>query len=54
MAYLTKVGCAAFATAMVNPIIPCALIKTLLDAWQVQSSIQKNIMFRALLNVRPS
>ena len=65
LAYLAEADCAAFATAMACPIIPCdlcgsqeglqrALIKTLLDAWEDQSPGRRNIMFRALMNVRPS
>lgn len=54
-----------FATAMEFPIIPCnlcgsqeglqrALMKQMLDEWELRSPGRREVMFRALQNVRPS
>jgi tRNA 2-thiocytidine biosynthesis protein TtcA len=56
---------AKFAKAMAFPIIPCTLcgsqdglqrkaVKAMLDAWEAKSPGRRQVMFRALMNVRPS
>ncbi len=65
LALVSEADCAAFASAMTYPIIPCDLcgsqdglqraqIKKLLDDWETRTPGRRNIMFRALMNVRPS
>ncbi len=65
LAMVSEADCAAFSAAMGYPIIPCDLcgsqeglqraqVKTLLDDWETRSPGRRNIMFRALMNVRPS
>jgi tRNA 2-thiocytidine biosynthesis protein TtcA len=65
LALVSEADCAAFAAAMAYPIIPCDLcgsqdglqraqIKKLLDEWEARTPGRRNIMFRALMNVRPS
>ena len=65
LALVSEADCAAFAGAMTYPIIPCDLcgsqeglqraqIKTLLDGWEERTPGRRNIMARALMNVRPS
>ena len=54
-----------FAAAMAFPIIPCTLcgsqdglqrqaMKALLDGWEAKSPGRRQVMFRAMMNVRPS
>lgn len=56
---------AKFADAMKFPIIPCnlcgsqdglqrAMMKSLLDSWEEKSPGRREVMFRALQNIRPS
>ena len=65
LAHVAEADCAAFARAMRFPIIPCDLcgsqdtlqraqIKHLLDEWERRSPGRRQVMFRALTNVRPS
>lgn len=65
LAFVSEADCAEFAAAMNYPIIPCDLcgsqeglqraqVKKLLDEWEVRSPGRRNIMFRALMNTRPS
>jgi tRNA 2-thiocytidine biosynthesis protein TtcA len=65
LAFVAEADCDAFARAMNYPIIPCDLcgsqeglqraqVKKLLDDWEVRSPGRRQIMFRALMNVRPS
>jgi tRNA 2-thiocytidine biosynthesis protein TtcA len=65
LAFVAEADCDQFARAMAYPIIPCDLcgsqeglqrvqIKKLLDDWEVRSPGRRQIMFRALMNVRPS
>ncbi len=65
LAFVSEADCEAFATALRYPIIPCDLcgsqeglqrtqIKALLDAWEVKVPGRRQVMFRALMNVRPS
>ena len=60
-----QADCDAFARAMDYPIIPCDLcgsqeglqraqVKKLLDEWEVRSPGRRQVMFRSLMNVRPS
>ncbi len=65
LAFVAEADCDSFARAMNYPIIPCDLcgsqeglqrvqVKKILDDWEVRSPGRRNIMFRALMNVRPS
>jgi tRNA 2-thiocytidine biosynthesis protein TtcA len=63
--FCAEVDIAKFAASMKFPIIPCNLcgsqdglqraqIKALLDDWERKSPGRRQVMFRALMNVRPS
>ena len=65
LAHVAEADCAAFARGMRFPIIPCDLcgsqenlqraqIKRMLDEWERRSPGRRQVMFRALTNVRPS
>jgi len=65
LALVAEADCDRFARAMGYPIIPCDLcgsqeglqraqVKALLDDWEKRTPGRRNIMFRALMNVRPS
>jgi tRNA 2-thiocytidine biosynthesis protein TtcA len=65
LAFVSEADCDAFAQAMAYPIIPCDLcgsqeglqraqVKALLNGWELRSPGRRNVMFRALMNVRPS
>lgn len=65
LAFVAEADCDRFARAMAYPIIPCDLcgsqeglqrvqVKRLLDEWEVRSPGRRQVMFRALMNVRPS
>ncbi|HEU0223495.1 MAG TPA: tRNA 2-thiocytidine(32) synthetase TtcA [Paracoccaceae bacterium] len=65
LAFVAEADCARFAAAMRFPIIPCDLcgsqeglqrmqVKKLLDEWERARPGRRQVMFRALLNVRPS
>jgi len=65
LAFVAEADCAKFAKAMKYPIIPCDLcgsqdglqrqqVKALLDGWEARSPGRRQVMFRALMNVRPS
>jgi len=65
LAFVAEDDCDRFARAMDYPIIPCDLcgsqdglqrmqVKALLDEWERRSPGRRNVMFRALMNVRPS
>ena len=65
LAFVPEDDCARFARAMNYPIIPCDLcgsqeglqrmqVKALLDEWEKRTPGRRNVMFRALMNVRPS
>ena len=65
LAYVAEADCEKFARAMGYPIIPCDLcgsqeglqraqVKKLLDEWEHRSPGRRQVMFRALMNVRPS
>ena len=65
LAFVAEDDCRRFATAMNYPIIPCDLcgsqdglqrqrVKQLLDQWEKNSPGRRQVMFRALMNARPS
>jgi tRNA 2-thiocytidine biosynthesis protein TtcA len=65
LAYVAEADCERFAKAMNYPIIPCDLcgsqdglqrqqVKALLDGWEARSPGRRQVMFRALMNARPS
>ncbi len=65
LAFVAEEDCGRFARAMNYPIIPCDLcgsqdglqrmqVKALLDEWEKRSPGRRNVMFRALMNARPS
>ncbi|RNF34546.1 tRNA 2-thiocytidine(32) synthetase TtcA [Paracoccus methylarcula] len=65
LAYVAEADCERFANAMNYPIIPCDLcgsqeglqrvqVKKLLDEWETRTPGRRQVMFRALMNVRPS
>ncbi|OIQ71977.1 tRNA 2-thiocytidine biosynthesis protein TtcA [mine drainage metagenome] len=65
LAFVAEADCDNFARAMAYPIIPCDLcgsqdglqrqqVKQILDSWEARSPGRRQIMFRALMNTRPS
>ncbi len=65
LAFVAEADCEAFARSMAYPIIPCDLcgsqeglqrvqVKRLLDEWEARTPGRRQVMFRALMNVRPS
>ncbi|WP_299931637.1 tRNA 2-thiocytidine(32) synthetase TtcA [uncultured Pelagimonas sp.] len=65
LAHVAEVDCERFAKAMDYPIIPCDLcgsqdglqrqqVKQILDGWEKNSPGRRNVMFKALMNIRPS
>ena len=65
LAHVAEADCAKFAKAMQYPIIPCDLcgsqdglqrqqVKQILDGWERNSPGRRQVMFRALMNARPS
>ena len=65
LAHVAEADCERFARAMNYPIIPCDLcgsqdglqrqqVKQILDAWEANSPGRRQVMFRALMNARPS
>jgi tRNA 2-thiocytidine biosynthesis protein TtcA len=65
LAHVAEADCERFATAMGYPIIPCDLcgsqdglqrqqVKAILDGWEANSPGRRQVMFRALMNARPS
>ncbi|WP_415401715.1 tRNA 2-thiocytidine(32) synthetase TtcA [Tateyamaria sp. SN3-11] len=65
LAHVAEADCEAFARAMNYPIIPCDLcgsqdglqrqqVKQILDGWEANSPGRRQVMFRALMNARPS
>ena len=65
LAYVAETDCEKFAQAMEYPIIPCDLcgsqdglqrqqVKAILDGWEANSPGRRQVMFRALMNARPS
>ncbi|MAS43101.1 MAG: tRNA 2-thiocytidine(32) synthetase TtcA [Rhodobacteraceae bacterium] len=65
LAYVSEADCAKYSRLMGYPIIPCDLcgsqeglqrmqVKAMLDGWEKNSPGRRQVMFRALTNVRPS
>ncbi len=65
LAHVAEEDCERFARAMNYPIIPCDLcgsqdglqrqqVKQILDGWESRSPGRRQVMFRALMNARPS
>lgn len=65
LAHVAEADCRSFADAMNYPIIPCDLcgsqdglqrqqVKAILDGWEASSPGRRQVMFRALMNARPS
>ncbi|WIY27310.1 tRNA 2-thiocytidine(32) synthetase TtcA [Parasedimentitalea psychrophila] len=65
LAHVAEADCDKFARAMNYPIIPCDLcgsqdglqrqqVKQILDGWESNSPGRRQVMFRALMNARPS
>jgi tRNA 2-thiocytidine biosynthesis protein TtcA len=65
LAFAAEADCDRFARAMNYPIIPCDLcgsqeglqraqVKALLDGWEAKAPGRRQVMFRALMNARPS
>jgi tRNA 2-thiocytidine biosynthesis protein TtcA len=65
LAFVAEADCDRFARAMDYPIIPCDLcgsqdglqrqqVKAILDGWEKNSPGRRQVMFRALMNARPS
>jgi tRNA 2-thiocytidine biosynthesis protein TtcA len=65
LAFVAEADCAKYAAALQAPIIPCDLcgsqeglqraqVKALLDEWEGRSPGRRQVMFRALMNARPS
>jgi tRNA 2-thiocytidine biosynthesis protein TtcA len=65
LAFVAEADCERFAKAMSFPIIPCDLcgsqdglqrkqVKQILDGWEARSPGRRQVMFRALMNARPS
>ncbi len=65
LAHVAEADCARFAREMAFPIIPCDLcgsqdglqraqVKAMLDEWERRAPGRRQVMFKALTNVRPS
>ncbi|WP_304620582.1 tRNA 2-thiocytidine(32) synthetase TtcA [Paracoccus sediminilitoris] len=65
LAYVAEADCERFSKALNYPIIPCDLcgsqeglqrvqVKRLLDEWEARTPGRRQVMFRSLMNVRPS
>ena len=65
LAYVAEADCDRFSRAMNYPIIPCDLcgsqeglqrvqVKRMLDEWEARTPGRRQVMFRSLMNVRPS
>ena len=65
LAHVAEADCDRFARAMGYPIIPCDLcgsqdglqrqqVKQILDGWEARSPGRRQVIFRALMNARPS
>ncbi len=65
LAHVAEADCDRFARAMAYPIIPCDLcgsqdglqrqqVKQILDGWEKNAPGRRQVMFRALMNIRPS
>ncbi|MBR9842673.1 MAG: tRNA 2-thiocytidine(32) synthetase TtcA [Rhodobacteraceae bacterium] len=65
LAHVAEADCEKFATSMNYPIIPCDLcgsqdglqrqqVKQILDQWEKNAPGRRQVMFRSLMNIRPS
>ncbi|MCF1707570.1 tRNA 2-thiocytidine(32) synthetase TtcA [Tabrizicola sp. J26] len=65
LAFVAEADCERFARDMAYPIIPCDLcgsqeglqrqqVKQILDGWEARSPGRRQVMFRSLMNTRPS
>ncbi len=65
LSFVAEKDCEKFATAMNYPIIPCDLcgsqdglqrqqVKAILDSWEANSPGRRQVMFRSLMNARPT
>ncbi|MCP5073277.1 MAG: tRNA 2-thiocytidine(32) synthetase TtcA [Rhodobacteraceae bacterium] len=65
LAFVAEADCEKFSRAMNYPIIPCDLcgsqdglqrqqVKAILDGWEKNSPGRRQVMFRSLMNARPS
>ena len=65
LAHAAEIDCERFAKALDYPIIPCDLcgsqdglqrqqVKKIIDAWEKNSPGRRQVMFKALMNARPS
>ncbi|WP_370205298.1 tRNA 2-thiocytidine(32) synthetase TtcA [Pararhodobacter marinus] len=65
LAFVAEADCEKFARAMNYPVIPCDLcgsqdglqrqqVKGILDEWERRTPGRRNVMFKALMNARPS
>lgn len=65
LAFVAEADCDRFTRAMGYPVIPCDLcgsqeglqrmqVKKLLDDWETRTPGRRQVMFRSLMNVRPS
>ena len=65
LAHVSEADCNRFARLMGYPIIPCDLcgsqdglqrqqVKAILDGWEANSPGRRQVMFKALMNARPS
>ena len=65
LAHVSEQDCEKFSRAMAYPIIPCDLcgsqdglqrqqVKQILDGWEKNSPGRRGVMFKALMNTRPS
>ena len=65
LAHVAEADCEKFARAMQYPIIPCDLcgsqdglqrqqVKAILDGWEKANPGRRQVMFRSLMNIRPS
>lgn len=65
LAFVAETDCEKFARGMNYPIIPCNLcgsqdglqrqqVKQILDGWEARSPGRRQVMFRSLMNARPS
>ena len=65
LAYVAETDCEKFSKQMDNPIIPCDLcgsqdglqrqqVKKIIDGWEKNSPGRRQVMFRSLMNTKPS
>ena len=65
LAHVAEADCEKFCRSMQYPVIPCDLcgsqdglqrqqVKQILDQWEANSPGRRQVMFRALMNARPS